>query len=69
MCEKLIKSIKKLKEILGKDGEYSISRSDGEKMSLPEMIMVGNIFENIDNALDKIDKKETMKASPTVKQA
>ena len=55
------KAIMKLKEKLGKDGEYSMVRSDKEPMDIFEILSIGDIFETIDNALDP-DIKEMVES-------
>ena len=57
----LISSILELKKLLGPEGEYSITRSNGESMNLPEVIMIGDVLEKIDIALEncRTDNEET----------
>jgi hypothetical protein len=48
----LIEQVKKLRELLGPDGEYSIGRKDGEDLGLGDQLIIGQIFEDIDLALE-----------------
>ena len=50
--KKLIESISKLKELLGENGEYSISRHDKKLMSFTEAIMIEAILEDISIGLN-----------------
>ena len=34
-----------------KEGEYSLCRTNGEKMNLPEVVHLGGILEDISNAI------------------
>jgi hypothetical protein len=43
----LIEQVKKLRELLGPDGEYSIGRKDGEDLGLGDQLIIGQIFEDI----------------------
>ena len=47
----LVTALGAIKAMLGKDGEYSVCRTDGKKMGLPEVIHVGDIFEKGSAAL------------------
>jgi len=48
-----VEVISKLKKHLGSDGNYSICRSDKEPMNIFEVIMIGNIFEELDELIKK----------------
>ena len=56
MYDNLIKQIRILKKLLSKDGDYSVTRSDGKKMGLADVFQVGNVFEEIDKELLLIDQ-------------
>lgn len=51
--ERLVEKIKKLKENTCNDGEYSFCRADGNKMGLGDALIIGQIHEDIDKALDQ----------------
>jgi len=51
--KKLIEFVSKLKDLLGEHGEYSISRTDKKPMDFTEVIMVGNVLENISIELQR----------------
>jgi len=44
--------VEELKDILSPSGMYSICRSDGEKLSLADQLIVGSLFDKIDKILD-----------------
>ena len=51
VLEKLREPVLALKYHLSDEGEYSVSRTDKKPMGWGEVIMIGNIFEEIDEAL------------------
>jgi flagellar motility protein MotE (MotC chaperone) len=47
----LQEQVKKLKDKLSENGEYSICKSDGSKLNIADAIEIGNVFEEIDKLL------------------
>ena len=47
-----VEAICKLRKYLSDDDDYSICREDGEKLSIGEIILFGDLFEAIDKWLD-----------------
>ena len=56
--EELTDSIKVLKLLLSKDGDYALCRADHKLMGLGEEIMIGDVIERIDKALTAQSEKE-----------
>jgi len=56
MCNELVNEIKKLREALSPDGEYSIKRKDGQSMGLGDALYLGEIMRKIDEILDNLDE-------------
>ncbi len=53
MCNDLKVWVLKLKDHLSNEGEFSICKSDGKPMGLPDAIRIGMVLENIDKALQQ----------------
>ena len=51
-------AITKLKELLSPSGNYSVCRKDKQPMGLGDQMIVGEVFENIDNLLNANTEKE-----------
>jgi len=51
IIERLTKPVNKLKHHLSDEGDYSIARTDKQTMGWGEVMMIGNILEEIDEAL------------------
>jgi predicted nuclease with TOPRIM domain len=56
--EELAESIKALKLLLSKDGDYALCRADHKLMGLGEELMIGDVIERIDKALAAQSEKE-----------
>lgn len=44
--------IRKLRDLLGPEGDYSIVRKDGEPLGLGDQMILGEIFASINEELD-----------------
>jgi hypothetical protein len=53
---RLINEIKNFRSLLSPDGDYQISRKDGKRMGIGEVMEVGGIQHRIDLLLVMIDK-------------
>lgn len=49
--QKVIEGIKKLKELLGPDGEYGIGRKDGEPLGLGDQLVIGQVLEDLETGI------------------
>jgi predicted nuclease with TOPRIM domain len=56
--KELSESIKALKLLLSKDGDYAFCRADKKLMGLGEELMIGDVIERIDKALAAHSEKE-----------
>jgi hypothetical protein len=54
--ERLINEIKNLRALMSPDGDYQISRKDGKRMGLGDVMEVCGVENRIDLLLELIDK-------------
>ena len=53
----LLETVVKLRSLLDKNGPYSICKTNGDMLELPDQMTLGKLFLDIDDAIDKLEEK------------
>ena len=59
----LLVAVTKLRNLLSKVGPYSICKTNGDMLELPDQMALGKLFLDIDDAINKPEEEPTKERS------